>query len=71
MTDSSGSRGGANANAHIQQMLRYMGMDVMNAFITIGNVQQDFDANDQLINHDVMKELDNSLNDFIKGLDTK
>lgn len=71
VTDSSGSRGGANANAHIQQMLRYMGMDVMNAFITIGNVQQDFDANDRLINHDVMTELDNALNDFIKGLDAK
>lgn len=71
ITDSSGSRGGANANAHIQQMLRYMGMDVMNTFITIGNVQQDFDANDRLINHDVMVELNDAMGAFLKGLNAK
>lgn len=71
ITDSSGSRGGANANAHIQQMLRYTGMNVMNVFVTIGNVQQKFNSSDQLIDHDVAAELDNTLNDFIKELDVK
>lgn len=66
LTDSAGERGGANANAHIQQSLRYMGMNVMNAFVTIGKVQEKFDANDQLIDPLLAKELQKTMADFQK-----
>lgn len=50
ITDSSGERGGANANIHIQQLLRYIGMTVLNEFITISNVHQRFDPQNRLLN---------------------
>ncbi|MFC6259561.1 NADPH-dependent FMN reductase [Levilactobacillus fujinensis] len=65
ITDSSGERGGANANAHIQQLLRYMGMAVRNDFITIGKVQELFDSQDRLINKQVVKELDDAMKSFV------
>jgi|UPI00069A9C4C NAD(P)H-dependent FMN reductase len=46
ITNSSGVRGGTNANARTQQLLRYTGMNVMNMFVTVGNVQQIFDHYD-------------------------
>lgn len=71
ITDSSGERGGANANAHIQSLLRYTGMDVMNAFVTVGNVQQIFDKNDRLIDQKVAHELDETLGNFVKMVEKK
>lgn len=68
ITDSSGARGGANANAHIQQLLRYTGMDVLNEFVTVGNVQQIFDKNDQLIDHKVAKRLDDVVKEFVDSI---
>jgi len=65
ITDSSGERGGANANAHIQQLLRYMGMNVRNDFITIGKVQEVFDDQDRLVNQQVAKELNEAMKNFV------
>ncbi|KRM74533.1 NADPH-dependent FMN reductase [Secundilactobacillus collinoides] len=65
LTDSSGDRGGANANAHIQQLLRYMGMDVINNFITIGKVQALFNKENELINQELAKQLDDTLKQFV------
>ncbi|WP_203640739.1 NADPH-dependent FMN reductase [Levilactobacillus andaensis] len=65
ITDSSGERGGANANAHIQQLLRYMGMNVRNDFITIGKVQESFDDQDRLLNQQVSKELNEAIKNFV------
>ncbi|WP_143463615.1 NADPH-dependent FMN reductase [Levilactobacillus enshiensis] len=69
ITDSSGERGGANANAHIQQLLRYMGMNVQNDFITIGRVQAAFDNQDRLVNQQVAKELDAAMSSFVDTID--
>ena len=66
ITDSSGARGGANANAHIQQLLRYTGMDVMNSFVTVGNVQKLFDKNEHLTDDATAKTLNEALGNFIK-----
>lgn len=71
ITDSSGARGGANANAHIQQLLRYTGMDVMNAFVTVGNVQQIFDQHDRLTDHTTAKMLNKVLGDFVNMVNEK
>lgn len=68
ITDSSGARGGANANAHIQQLLRYTGMDVANNFITVGNVQKIFNDQDKLIDQVTATLLTNSLEQFIESL---
>lgn len=65
ITDSSGMRGGANANAHIQQLLRYLRMNVMNSFITIGQVRQLFSNGGQLTCQSVQDELDSTLTKFI------
>lgn len=65
ITDSSGARGGANANAHIQQLLRYIGMNVLNEFITIGNVQAIFE-NDKLVDEEIAKKLDKLVSEFIQ-----
>ncbi|KRK91012.1 NAD(P)H dehydrogenase [Levilactobacillus koreensis JCM 16448] len=69
ITDSSGERGGANANAHIQQLLRYMGMNVKNDFITIGKVQEVFDNQDRLVDQQVAKELDGAIKSFIDTIE--
>ncbi|MBB1079465.1 NAD(P)H-dependent oxidoreductase [Limosilactobacillus sp. STM2_1] len=69
ITDSSGARGGANANAHIQQLLRYIGMNVMNKFVTIGNVQGIFDDNN-LTDKKIAKRLNNLVNEFIQFTET-
>jgi len=69
ITDSSGERGGANANAHIQQLLRYMGMNVKNDFITIGKVQEVFDNQDRLVDQRVTKELDGAIKSFIDTIE--
>jgi len=66
ITDSSGNRGGANANIHIQQLLRYMGMNVMNDFITIGDVQNTFDSEGKGNNKKIVEQLDDSLGRFIE-----
>lgn len=66
ITDSSGDRGGINANVHLQNVLRYIGMDVMNAFITIGKVQEKFNDQNQLIDDDTATQLNNNLLNFIK-----
>lgn len=66
ITDSSGVRGGANANAHIQQLLRYMGLDVMNEFITIGKVNTLFDQADQLTDQEVAQSLDATVEKFVQ-----
>lgn len=42
ITDSAGEKGGLIANAHIHQVLRYLGMRVMNCTVAIGNVQAIF-----------------------------
>ncbi|NLR08990.1 MULTISPECIES: NADPH-dependent FMN reductase [Lactobacillaceae] len=68
VTDSSGDRGGANANAHIQQLLRYMGMNVMNDFITIGHVQTVFNRQGQLIDHEVGDQLTQAMARFTKRM---
>jgi chromate reductase len=71
ITDSSGDRGGANANAHIQAMLRYTGMDVMNAFVTVGRVQQIFDKDNHLTDQATAHELDEALGNFVKMVNNK
>lgn len=61
VTASAGDRGGANANAHLQQLLRYMGMNVVNDWLTIGHVQADFDSQDRLVNPRVAQQLEQAL----------
>lgn len=58
VTDSSGTRGGVVANIHIQQLLRYAGVNVMNELVTIGRVQEVFDRDGELHNVQVASELD-------------
>lgn len=71
ITDSSGDRGGANANVHMQALLRYIGMDVMNAFVTVGRVQQIFDSDDHLNDQTTAHELDEALGNFVKMVNNK
>lgn len=71
ITDSSGSRGGANSNAHIQQLLRYIGMDVMNTFITVGNVQKIFDNDDHLTDYATINLLNEALENFVNWVNRK
>ncbi|MCV3742875.1 NAD(P)H-dependent oxidoreductase [Lentilactobacillus hilgardii] len=71
ITDSSGARGGANANIHIQQLLRYIGMNVMNDFITVGNVHEQFDSQDRLINEQVGAQLNGAIKKFIESVDSQ
>ena len=66
ITDSSGLRGGANVNVHIQDVLRYIGMDVMNTFITISKVQEIFNQQDQLIDNSIITQLNDNLLKFVK-----
>ena len=66
VTASSGARGGANANARIQQLLRYTGMDVMNSFITVGHVQQIFDRDNRLTDQDTAHTLDDAMGQFVE-----
>lgn len=66
ITDSSGVRGGANANAHIQQLLRYMGMDVMNEFLTIGKVDTLFNRSNQINDKQITEELDGVIEKFVR-----
>lgn len=61
VTASAGDRGGANANAHLQQLLRYMGMDVVNDWLTIGHVQADFDSQNRLVNPRVTQQLEQAV----------
>ncbi|MBB1079412.1 GNAT family N-acetyltransferase [Limosilactobacillus sp. STM2_1] len=63
ITDSAGEKGGIIANAHIHQVLRYLGMRVMNCTIAIGNVQSVFKNGE---NHDanLAKRLIQDVKDF-------
>ncbi|WP_076459870.1 GNAT family N-acetyltransferase [Limosilactobacillus caccae] len=63
ITDSAGEKGGIIANAHLHQVLRYLGMKVMNCTIAIGNVQSVFDGG---INHDeqLAERLKQDIHDF-------
>ena len=65
MTDSAGEKGGIIANAHLHQVLRYLGMRVMNCTIAIGNVQSVFKDGR---NHDVKlaSRLAQDIKDFAK-----
>ncbi|MBD5805829.1 GNAT family N-acetyltransferase [Limosilactobacillus walteri] len=63
ITDSAGEKGGLIANAHLHQVLRYLGMKVMNCTIAIGNVQSVFkngENNDQKL----AKRLQQDIKDF-------
>lgn len=63
MTDSAGEKGGLIANAHLHQVLRYLGMKVMNCTIAIGNVQSVFKGGQ---NHDqrLARRLEQDIHDF-------
>ncbi|WP_267201087.1 GNAT family N-acetyltransferase [Limosilactobacillus kribbianus] len=63
MTDSAGEKGGIIANAHLHQILRYLGMRVMNCTIAIGNVQSVFKDGQ---NHDphLAQQLKQDIRDF-------
>ena len=64
ITDSAGEKGGIIANAHLHQVLRYLGMKVMNCTIAISNVQSVFNNGD---NHD--PKLAKRLRDDIKSFE--
>ena len=64
ITDSAGEKGGIIANAHLHQVLRYLGMKVMNCTIAISNVQSVFKNGD---NHD--PKLAKRLRDDIKSFE--
>lgn len=49
ITDSSGNRGGLIANLQLQQVLRMLGMRVFNNEVTLSNVQELFNDQDELI----------------------
>lgn len=52
ITDSSGNRGGLIANLQLQQVLRMFGMRVFNNEVTLSNVQELFNEQDELIDRD-------------------
>ncbi|MBD5091034.1 MAG: NADPH-dependent FMN reductase [Lactobacillus sp.] len=64
ITDSAGEKGGIIANAHLNQVLRYLGMKVMNCTIAISNVQSVFKNGN---NHD--SKLAKRLRDDIKNFE--